>query len=109
MGHGKSIFDFLNTDQNAKFFVFEILVWTFSFQICFWNYFLNFQKLIAKADLKLECPYYNSKFLLKRFSQYKKKSKMDFQLYFQNVIWLGGGGDFFILKKIFLKLKTPKI
>jgi hypothetical protein len=32
-------------------------------------------------------------FFLKRFCQYLKKSqKMDFLLYFQNVIWLGGGG-----------------
>ena len=71
-----------------KFFKkkFRIKVWTFSFQICFWNQFSTLevvkrkihkyaylrifslttsrsQKFIPKADLKWECPYFNSNFL----------------------------------------------
>ena len=72
--NGKSIFDFFSTEQNAKQKI-RIEVWTFSFQICFWNQFLTLQsgqtentqnaylrifslitsknqKLILKADLK---------------------------------------------------------
>ena len=33
------------------------------------------QKLIPKADLKRECPYFNSIFFLKSFGQYFKKVK----------------------------------
>ena len=40
------------------------------------------QKMIFKADLKWECPYFNSKFFLERFGQYLKKSKNGFLIVF---------------------------
>ena len=43
-------------------------------------------KLIAKAELKWECPYFNSKFFFQRvLANILKSKKMDFPLYFKNV------------------------
>ena len=52
---------------------------------------------------------YYSKKKLERFGQYLKSEKMDFPLYFQNVIWPGGGGLFLLAKKISEKAKYPQI
>ena len=40
------------------------------------------QKLIFKAHLKWECPYFYSKFFLERFGKYSKKSKNGFPIVF---------------------------
>ena len=109
--NGKSIsLFFLLIDQNFSKKKFRIEIKAFSFQICFKNQFSTLRsgqtentqihvfayfsfflttsqswKLIPKADLKRECPYFYSNFFLKSIGQYLK---MDFPLYFQKVIWL---------------------
>ena len=102
---GNSFFDFLKYWPKCSKKKFRLEIWTFSFQICFKNKFSTSGsgqtekhiyaytcvfslttsrswKLIFKADLKWECPYFYFKFFLEHFGQYLKKSKMDFPLYF---------------------------
>ena len=64
---GNSFIDFLNIDRNTSKKN-RIEIWTFSFQIYFWNQFWTLgPKLILKADLKRECPYFYSKFFFEAF------------------------------------------
>ena len=106
--NGQSIFlTFLNIGRNSSTKNFRIKIWTFSFQICFRNQFLTSEvvklkirkyaylcifrlttsrspKLIPKADLKCECPYFYSKKNSGEFRSIskKKKSKNGFSIGF---------------------------
>ena len=110
---------------------FRIEIWTFSFQICFKNYFRlrevvkleihvytntcifslttsRSQKLIFKADLKWECPYFYSKFFCGAFpAVFKKVKKWISNCIFK--MWFGRGRVTFLAKKNSEKAKLPQI
>ena len=88
--------------------IFNLSGQTENTQIRVFVYFLfdHFPK--SKIELKRECPYFYSKFLLlKSFGQYLKKSKNGFPIVFSKSD-LTGVGSLFLRKKILKKPNTPK-
>ena len=100
-------FNFFNADQNSRRRKKWIEVWAFSIQICCQNLFPTSgsgqteihkyaylgifslttsqrHKLIPKANLKRECPYFYS---WRVSDNIWKNQKMNLPLYFQKVIW----------------------
>ena len=63
-------------------------------------------KLIFKADLKWECPYFYSEFFFWAFGQYLKKSKNKLSIVFSksDLTWVG----FYFWQKKFWKSQTPQ-
>ena len=105
---GNTSFDFLFKYWPKLFKIFRIKIWTFLFQICFWNEFWTLgsgqtentqirvfayfpvddfpkSKIEYKSRFEMKMSLFLfSIFFVKSFDQYYKKSKMDFPLYFLN-------------------------
>ena len=92
----------------------QMLVYCFTIENFNWRIFSlttsQSLKLILKADLKWECPCFNSKFFLERFD-HKINSKMDFSLYFKMFLGQWEGvileipyGSFKVFSPFYLKI-----
>ena len=94
-----------------KYYVFTILNNKWAYNAYLHIFSLNTsqsRKLIPKADLKWECPYYYSKKKLERFGQYLKKPKNGFPIVFSKCD-LAGGGAKCVTEKDSEKAKHPQI